>query len=203
MALSIKKGMKRTLNLLKTTAVAVALVGAAFAQDVRDYKWRADVNNHGWMIGTTGSWSGRPMRLVPTKWVTIHINHVAQIDNVDQGDPLGRNRADFFTMIWVDGQVYKSRNFSRDDGDPNWVLRAPVTGDTTNVRIRLWDDDDGLEQRDDHIDINPAGKAKDLILTYNAATKEISGDVTGKAGEWITSSGGGDDDRGKIGFTIR
>jgi hypothetical protein len=196
--------MKRTLNLLKTTAIAFVLVGSAFAQEARDYKWRADVNNHGWMIGSTGSMAGgRPMRLASTKWVTLHINRVAQIDNLDQGEALGKNRADFFAMVWVDGQVYKSRNFSKDDGDPNWILRAPVSGDTTTIRIKLMDDDGGLEQRDDHVDINPQGGAKDLILKFDASTGKITGDATGTAGAWITSIGDGDDDRGRIGFSIR
>jgi hypothetical protein len=196
--------MKRTLNLLKTTAIAFVLVGSAFAQEARDYKWRADVNNHGWMIGSSGSMAGgRPMRLASTKWVTLHINRVAQIDNLDQGEALGKNRADFFAMVWVDGQVYKSRNFSKDDGNPNWILRAPVSGDTTTIRIKLMDDDGGLEQRDDHVDINPAGGAKDLILKFDATTGKITGDATGTAGSRITSIGYGDDDRGRIDFSIR
>jgi|GEM_PF-5522790 len=200
--------MKRTLNLLKTTALAFVIAGSAFAQEARDYKWRADVNNHGWKVGTpnaaAGSMeSGRAMRLAPSKWVTLNINRVAQIDNLDQGEALGKNRADFFAMVWVDGQVYKSKNYSKDEGNPNWTLKVPVSADTSNIRIKLMDDDGGLEERDDHVDINPAGGAKDLILTYNASTGQITGDATGSAGSWITSQGGGDDDRGSISFSIK
>jgi hypothetical protein len=199
----VERSMKRTQRILRTTALALVLVGSAFAQEARDYKWRSDIYNHGWKIGSIGSMpTERPMRLAPTKWVTIRVDHVGQIDNLDQGDALGKNRADFFAMIWVNGQVYKSRNFSRDEGDPHWVLRVPVSSDTSTIRIKLMDDDGGLEKRDDHVDINPAGGAKDLILTFDAATGRITGDTEGTAGSWITSSGGGDDDRGRITFSI-
>jgi hypothetical protein len=195
--------MKRIQNLLTTTTFALAVAGSAMAQDVLDYHWRPDINNHGWQIGSTGPMSTvRPQRFAPTKWVTIKINRVAQIDNLDQGDALGANRADFYAMVWVDGQVYKSSNFSNDDGDPSWTLKVPVVGDSSTVRIRLMDDDGGLEQRDDHVDINAKKDSKDLILQFNGATKQITGDASGAAGSWISSSGGGDDDLGRISFTI-
>ncbi|HEY0868494.1 MAG TPA: C2 domain-containing protein [Fimbriimonas sp.] len=187
--------------------MALAIATTAFAQDVRDYKWRADINNHGWKIGTAGGPMAtmRAQRFAtnPTRWVTININHVAQLDNLDQGDALGADRADFYAMIWVDGQVYKSKNFSHDEGNPNWKLRVPVNDATSTIRIRLYDDDSGLEDRDDHVDINPAKGEKDLILTFDAATGQISGDATGTAGTFMTVKGGGDDDNGKISFSIQ
>ncbi len=203
----VEMGMKRISNLLTTAVLATALVGTAFAQEAREFKWRADTNNHGWHVATSGPGissmiNGRAMRMVPTKWVTLTIDKVAQIDNLDQGDPVGKNRADFFAMVWVDGQLFKSKNYSKDEGRPNWVLKVPVYSESSKIRIKLMDDDGGLEQRDDHVDINPNGGQKDLIVDFNSATGQVSGDAAGAAGSWITSAGAGDDDRGTITFSI-
>ena len=198
--------MERKVNLLTTVAFATALVGTAFAQeDLKGYKWRADQYNHGWKMGFLPSeTSSRAQTLATnsTKWVTLTINRVAQVDNLDQGDALGKNRADFYALVWVNGQVYKSGNYSKDAGTPNWTLKVPVTEDASTIRIRLMEDDGGLEEKDDHVDINPMEKAKDLLLKFDSANGAISGDITGTKGTLISSTGLGDDDKGKISFTI-
>jgi hypothetical protein len=202
----VEEGMERTRNLLTTAAFVGAIVGSAFAQsDLKGYKWVADTHNAGWKTGVpTREGTGRAQKIVPQspKWVTISVNHVAQIDDLDKNDVLGKDRADFYALIWVDGDVYRSKVFSSDDGNPNWSLRVPVSGDSSTIRIRLMDDDGGLEGKDDHVDINPASGAKDLNFTFNSATHSITGDMTGTAGSWMSSSGLGDNDKGRITFSI-
>jgi|GEM_PF-1328947 len=144
----------------------------------------------------------RPLRYRQNA-VTLRFHRVAQIDNLDQGDQLGADRADFFAQVWVNGQLYTTKNFSRDDGNPGWVIRAPFSGNVANIRVRLLDDDGGLEEKDDHVDINPRGGVKDLSFTYNANTGRVSGDVRSTRGRWITSVGAGDDDNGRIAFSVR
>jgi hypothetical protein len=177
--------MKRAKNLLiASTLVVASVVGPAVAQQGR--YWNQ----------VRGQRFGQHM-------VTLHINRVSQIDNLDQGDALGADRADFFAQVWVNGQRFSTKNFSHDDGNPGWIIRAPFRGNTATIRVRLMDDDGGLEEKDDHVDINPIGGMKDLTFVYNVRTGRITGDVSGRRGDWITSRGGGDDDRGRITFSVR
>ncbi len=138
-----------------------------------------------------------------TRYLTIHVSKVSQLDNLDKGDVLSPDRADFKMVVWVDGRQYTTKNFSWDDGNPRWTIRAPFSGNTADIRIRLLDDDGGLEEKDDHVDINPISGMKDLNFTYNASNRRIRGDVTGRRNVPITAIGKGDDDRGRITFTIR
>lgn len=93
---------------------------------------------------------------------------------------------------------------SKDDGMPNWQVRGRVTGSVARIRIRIMDDDGGLEEKDDHVDVCPAIGKKDLDLTFNLRTGRISGDATGSRGQRIHTRGGGSDtDKAEIWFSIR
>ncbi|HEY0865920.1 MAG TPA: hypothetical protein VGE01_01000 [Fimbriimonas sp.] len=175
------------------------LLATAFAGE----KDRDAIRYDSAMRALYGSSQVRAQRFADQRIVTLKIHRVAQHDNLDQGDLLAPDRADFFARVWVNGQQYKTRNFSWDDGNPKWIIRAPISGNTAVVRLQLMDDDGGLEERDDHVDINKYPQEKDLVFTYNAATGKITGDLMGTRGAWITSAGGGDDDKGRIVLSIQ
>lgn len=137
--------------------------------------------------------AGRPYLLV---------KHLHAIDNLDKGDALGADRADFFALVTVNGKMYKTQIMSKDDGSPNWMIPIDTSNRYSNIHIALMDEDGGLEARDDHVDINPRKFQKDLIFSYDRATGRIRGAVTGRLNETIHSTGRGDDDKGEIDFVI-
>lgn len=135
-------------------------------------------------------------------WVTIY--RVAQLDDLDKPTPIiTKDRADFYAQIWINGDSYTSEVMSTDDGKPGWSHSVYVTGQTAKIRIKLCDDDGGLENEDDYVDINPKEGKKDLEFNYNTRTRRMSGEVSGRRGQTIIKSGGGDSSQGKIWFTVK
>lgn len=92
---------------------------------------------------------------------------------------------------------------SKDDGRPNWRFTAPSGTNVANVRIKLVEDDGGLEKKDDFVDINPKANKKDLYLKFNQRTGRVSGDASGRRGQTIRSRGKYDSGQSEIWFTIR
>ncbi len=137
------------------------------------------------------------------KPVTVSIMRVAQIDNLDKGDWMKKDNADFYAMVTIgNGQAQKSVNHSDDDGHPGWNFRQMTNSRYVKIRIKIDDDDGGMERKDDYVDINSRRGKKDLNLILDTKTGRISGDVTGRRGQTLYSQGGGDSDRGKIWFKI-
>jgi hypothetical protein len=132
----------------------------------------------------------------------IWVKHLKAIDNVDAGDALGANRADFFALVKVNGVTYKTEIMSKDDGEPNWMIPIDMNRRYSKIHLSLMDEDGGLEGKDDHIDINPRKNRKDLEFTYDRYSGRIYGAVNGRFNETIESKGGGDDDKGMISFVI-
>ena len=52
----------------------------------------------------------------------ISVRRLHAIDNLDKGDALGANRADFFAIVIVNGTTYKTEIMSKDKGNPNWII---------------------------------------------------------------------------------
>lgn len=150
------------------------------------------------LLGLSGT--GEAQR---TRYVTVRISRVAQIDNLDKVDSITADDADFYAQITINGRTKRTPTIHKDDSRVNWTFRAPYTGRSVSVRIKLVDDDGGLEQNDDFVDINPRDGKKDLHMTYNPRNGRITGDARGSRGRTIRSRGGGDTDRGQIWFSIR
>ena len=133
----------------------------------------------------------------------LKINRVAQTNNLDKVDALGSDKADFFARVWINGrEMGKTKTVSTDDGPTDWMWSAQTGRRYINIRIRLMDDDGGLENKDDHVDINPMSRKKDLDLVYDTETGQITGDMTGSRGMLMHAAGEGDDMRGQVWFTI-
>lgn len=136
--------------------------------------------------------------------VTITVHKLHAIDNLDKNlDVRGPDRADFYAKVWIDGVESKTKVFSTDEGRPYWNIVGAAKSNRVKVRIKLLDDDGGLENADDWVDINPRKGVKDLNFTYDLRSGRVYGDVQGRKGRMIQSVGRGDSDQGKIWFTIQ
>jgi hypothetical protein len=131
--------------------------------------------------------------------VTVTINRVAQMDRLDNPLLFVGDRPDFYAEIWINGQYHKTANMGKPFG---WTFSVPVTTDIANIRIRLMEDDGGLEGVDDHVDINPLPNQKDLDITFDCSKGSISSTPFEMMADGLYSQGGGDSERGKIWFTI-
>lgn len=139
----------------------------------------------------------------PAKKVTVSIMRVAQINNLDKGDWIKKDNADFYALVTIGkGRQQKSVNHSDDDGHPGWVFQGTSATRYVKIRIKIDDDDGGMERKDDYVDINRRAGKKDLNLVLDTKTGRITGDVTGRRGQTLYSQGGGDSDKGKVWFKI-
>lgn len=137
------------------------------------------------------------------KPITVSIVRLAQIDNLDKGDWMKKDQADFYANVKIgNGMMQKSVNHSDDDGHPGWNFRGSATNRFVRIRIKIDDDDGGLERKDDYVDVNSRSGKKDLNLVLDTLTGRISGDVSGRRGQMLYSQGAGDSDRAKIWFKI-
>jgi hypothetical protein len=134
---------------------------------------------------------------------SLSMYKVAQTDNLDKGDALGSDKADFYVQVWINGKdLGRSKNVSSDVGETGWVRNLSSGDRYVKFRIRLMEDDGGLEGKDDHVDINSRPGKKDLDFTYDTRTGRIYGDVNGRRGVNIHAAGEGDSDRGQLWFKI-
>ena len=141
-------------------------------------------------------------RSAEARTVTITIVRVKEINNLDKDIPR-KDQADFFARIWIAGKALRTPTMSKDDGWPNWRVSAPVGSNLVRIKISVHDDDGGLEEKDDKVDVNPVIGKKDLDLVYNVKTGRITGDATGRRGRNIWTRGGGSDsDKAQLWFRV-
>ena len=131
----------------------------------------------------------------------IVIARIKAIDNLD-ANILQADRADFFAIVTVNDIQYKTRVMAMDDGRPGWEIPLPALVDSAVVRIRIMDDDGGLESGDDHVDISRAKDKKDLVFTYIPGTGMVTGDVNGWKGDSFYTRGWYDGDKAHLWFSI-
>lgn len=132
----------------------------------------------------------------------LHISHVKQIDNLDRGTPLGKNRADFYANITINGKLTKTEKYATDNGNPDWKIMLDTKKRMNKITIALWDDDGGLSGSDDHTDINPSTTTKNIVFTYDRYTGRIRGDVWGSFNDVLVSNGKDDEYKAEITFRI-
>jgi hypothetical protein len=134
---------------------------------------------------------------------SLKIHRLAQTNNLDKIDAFGSDKADFYARVGINGhEMGKSKVVSTDDGPADWAWNVNTGGRFINIRIRLMDDDGGLENQDDHVDINPLPNKKDLDLVFDTETGQITGDMRGQRGMLIHAAGEGDDMRGQLWFSL-
>jgi hypothetical protein len=135
---------------------------------------------------------------------SIHIHKVAQTDNLDPFDALGSDKADFYTMLWLNGKHMKDTDKKSTDVDiTNWRWNVMSADRYVSIKLRLMDDDGGLENKDDHVDINPMSGKKDLDLLFDTWTGTFTGDMSGRRGVMYHAAGEGDSMRGQVWFSIQ
>ena len=95
-------------------------------------------------------------------------------------DPLGK--ADFYAQISVAGQTFtEAMQLDKASISPAWKTLKFVRNTATQIPIRyqLWDEDGVLRGGDDHIDINPRSKVRDLNFSFSVGSHNLSGDISG------------------------
>lgn len=141
--------------------------------------------------------------------ITVTIDQVGECcgGNIDNG-----SGADFYSRIWIDGVATDFGVFA-DNEDmirPNWVATGVVdhTRDYIPVTIEIFDEDSGLNFRDNQIDVStgPHGntRAVDLFVSLRSIDSDcnISGDAYGKCNQVIRTFGNEDEDVGDVFFRI-
>ena len=130
------------------------------------------------------------------------IERVEQLVNLDHGDALGKNRADFFAIVTVNGVTRQTEVYSEDDAYPYWEIPLDMRARYSNVMVRIMVEDGGLEGKDDHADISPTANYKDIRFRYDRYTGRVSGVVRGKLNQRFVIEGKGDDDRARMTFMV-
>src|SRR5688572_27445212 len=105
---------------------------------------------------------------VPTqkgRTVTVTIHRLKEINNLDEDFPR-KDQADFFARVSIGAKSTRTKNLSKDDAYPNWKVRGWVTGNSVPIHIRIMDDDGGMEEKDDQVDVNPKIGEKTLVVNY-------------------------------------
>lgn len=143
--------------------------------------------------------------IVGLQTVNVTVQRIREIDNIEP-DFIIPDDPDFYTIISIAGDEWTSPPSEGSDLSPNWFHRSGATTSSVPIRISIFDKDGFLRFDDDHVDLNPAAGRKDLNLTYDLLTGEITdadtGSLLGNTGELIVSQGEGDSDRGEISFRI-
>ncbi|HEV8483371.1 MAG TPA: hypothetical protein VGV87_07470 [Blastocatellia bacterium] len=130
--------------------------------------------------------------------VVVMVNRVRRIDVMDPAPDPG---ADFYARVTIGG-VEKTSTVreSRNDVAPQWTFTREVSTPTVPIVIKLFDKDDS--GTDDHCDINPLAKERDLHINYDLLAGRITGDAGGVRQKLIHVVGSGDDKRAEIWFTV-
>ena len=141
------------------------------------------------------------------RFVTVQVNRVkGDFDRGKRGGvlELRRGRSDFYTLLSVDNETWVSPTKVNDNDyePPDWRFTKFTTNPNVPITIRLYDQDRGLFNDDDKVDIDFRPGDKDLHLNYNWITGQITGDLFGFQGQQIYARGGGASSVGEIWFTI-
>ena len=86
--------------------------------------------------------------------------------------------ADFYAKITVANQQFiEAMQLDKGSITPAWTTIKFVDADlpTTAIHYELWDEDGGLTGDDDHIDVHPDSRFKDLDFLYNLNTHQMGG----------------------------
>lgn len=129
------------------------------------------------------------------------IDRIKMIDNVD-ANIFTADRADLYAVVIVNDLQYKTKIMAMDYGAPRWEIPLPTNAERVDVKIRLFDQDGGLEGGDDHIDVSRGADKKDVIFTYFPWRRELYGDVNGRLGQQFYTRGLFDGDKAHMWFSV-
>ncbi len=133
--------------------------------------------------------------------VRFTVNQVIAGNNPDSGW-FGDN-ADYYARITVNGATTTTGVVSNSNNiSPNWQFTQNVNSRYVSINVQLWDSDGGLAGADDRIDIDSRTGFRDLNLTYDLITNQVTGDTSGLGGRKLSVSGAGDGDRASMYFTV-
>lgn len=130
------------------------------------------------------------------------ITRIEQVDDLDPANITGRNRADFYAVVSVDGMKYKTNVMAADAGRPEWIIPLKPYKRFQNVCVQIMEEDSGFEGSDDHVDINPMPGKKNLDIRVDTYYGRVTGDLKAEARKPLMVSGEGDTGKAKMTFWI-
>lgn len=140
--------------------------------------------------------------------VTVTITRVAECC---PGGPIDTTSdADFYGRTTI-GTTSASFDEITDKSviTPNWRATAPIdhTAATESVKIEIFDEDDGLNFRDNRIDLTSNDSDRDINITIDLHPVDrdcaFSGDVSGSCNQVVKTNGNADDgDVGDLEFKV-
>lgn len=99
----------------------------------------------------------------------ITIERIRALDKIDAA-----GQADFYAQVTIDGKVIKTERIRRaDDVRPNWVIRAPITKPTADVKLEILDKD--VLSKDDLVDVNRIDGKRDLDFRVRTRPCRVEG----------------------------
>lgn len=166
---------------------------------------------YSWLVKVMGE-SGHPGFVVPRvyipgptnaptlRFVYLTIQRVRQIDS-----PGGDRSGDFYARVTMDGVRFSRSTYRANDADvsPNWCFGlAYSSNQARSIPIGIEILDVVSNASDRQCDVNPRSNKRQLSLTYNPTTGEITGDAAGSRDRAISMTGAGDADRVAIDFVV-
>ncbi|MDX2241159.1 MAG: C2 family cysteine protease [Leptolyngbyaceae cyanobacterium bins.302] len=133
--------------------------------------------------------------------VRFTVNQLVAIDNPDSG--WFGDDADYYARININGAAWTSGVISNSNNiSPNWQFTQNVNSRYVNIEVQIWDSDGGFAGSDDHIDIDSGSGYRNLDITYDLITNQITGDISGWGSQLLTTTGTGDSDRARMTFMV-
>lgn len=127
--------------------------------------------------------------------VTVNIRRVT-----GDFDPIW-NDSDWYAILTVDGEKYRTRTADANNITPNWAFTIDSSKELVPITIRILDKD--RTSADDQMDLNPSPDSRDLNLLFNQITGDIirveDNKILGSRGQLIKLQGFG---KGTLQFDI-
>lgn len=167
-----------------SAAWVVGTLDSVFAEDFKNRKW------HQLLAGGQGgaldlNVNAAPAAAAPTitrldlnkRAVFLRTVAVRDLNGADRSLGLGGD-VDMYARITVNNQEYtEAMQLDRESIRPAWTTMRFVDADlpVVIVHYELWDEDGALRGGDDHLDIHPDGRFKDLDFLFNMNTRQLGG----------------------------
>ncbi len=137
--------------------------------------------------------------------VFLKTEYVKDLNNVDSALVFSGD-ADFYAKITINNQEFvEAMQLDKSSIHPAWTIIKFMDISTAIVHYELWDEDGSLRGDDDHLDLHPDRRFKDLDFLYNLDNHQMGGN--GIEGVFdsparLFSTQGTDSDRAHLEFYI-
>jgi hypothetical protein len=171
----------------------IGKANSMFVKQIADRKLQKRLVNHLYSDGSLSALPALPLfpkaRRFSLRRRAVLVRTTLIKEKGDEGrleigiDPGGK--PDFYAVIKIGQQEYGDRVLQNQKEFSNpWfeIHFVDANAATVPIIITVWDEDDldpGGDYKDNHIDINPVAKKRDLELVVRLSDDQLSGDITG------------------------